>query len=465
MAGTFASFNTGLSALRYQRIAMDVASNNIANVTTEGYVRRRADAVSVGAPAQPALWSTSDDTAGGVALGALDRMVDPFLDMRSRREHGRQAYLDTRVAVLNRVESGIGEPGDSGVAAALDEFATAWQDLANHPDGEAARSQVLAAGAAVADALRAQAGNVSSEIADQVHHVVDLQSEIGTAAADLASVNGSLATAKLDGTQSNDLLDRRDMLAARLAGLTGGEATTRADGGMDFAVNGVTLVSGSQAGTVAVLGGIAADGSPDGALSLGISLGGTTTAVPTPGWGGELGAVAELVTKTLPDHLAGLDQVARTLADSVNALHAEGYDLAGGAGEPFFAYDAAAGAAGTLRVALTGPEQVAASSKPGGVLDSSNADRLGAPNAATSAYQRLVNGFGSTVQSATRSASTQNLLTAQVDGAREQLTGINLDEETLNLVAAQRAYEAAARVVSTIDAVLDTLINRTGITR
>ena len=62
-------------------------------------------------------------------------------------------------------------------------------------------------------------------------------------------------------------------------------------------------------------------------------------------------------------------------------------------------------------------------------------------------------------------AATQQLLTTQVDSSREQLTGINLDEETVNLLTAQRSYEAASKVMSVLDSVLDTLINRTGVTR
>ena len=54
---TFAGLNTALSALRYNRVAMDVASGNIANVGTEGYTRRAINGESVGAPEHPAMWS------------------------------------------------------------------------------------------------------------------------------------------------------------------------------------------------------------------------------------------------------------------------------------------------------------------------------------------------------------------------------------------------------------------------
>src|SRR3954452_24303041 len=118
MTGTFSSLNTALSALRYQRVAMDVASNNIANATSEGYVRRRAEGHALGAPNQVAMWSRYDGAGDGVSAASITRMADRFLDTRSRREHGTQTYLNTRVDVLKRLESGVGEPSGEGVAAA-----------------------------------------------------------------------------------------------------------------------------------------------------------------------------------------------------------------------------------------------------------------------------------------------------------------------------------------------------------
>jgi flagellar hook-associated protein 1 FlgK len=464
MTGTFSSLNTALSALRYQRIAMDVASNNIANVSSEGYVRRRADAVALGAPQQVAMWSRYDGAGDGVSLASVSRLADPFLDTRSRREHGQQSYLDARVTVLDRVESGIGEPGDSGVSAALADFRTAWQDLQTHPEQSASRSQVLAAGQAVADAIHLQAASLQGEMSDQRGHVLDLVAEINATAHDLAAVNQNIADATAAGLDTNDLADQRDVLALKLADLTGGEAKLGANGVMDVTVGGVPLVVGKDASTLAVASGIAADGSADGAaLSFSITGSSGTATVSPSALSGELGGTSELLTTTLPGYLAGLNSVAAQLADSVNALHTTGYDADGNAGQPFFSYDPT-DAAASLTVAITDPDGVAASAQ-AGTLDGGIAGALGDLSVADDAYQRLVNGFATQVASSKRASTNQQLLTSQVDGAREQLVGVNFDEETVNLLAAQRAYEAASRVMTTMDSVLDTLINRTGLVR
>jgi flagellar hook-associated protein 1 FlgK len=178
-----------------------------------------------------------------------------------------------------------------------------------------------------------------------------------------------------------------------------------------------------------------------------------------------VGATTLLLNTTLPAYKAGLDAVASSLADSVNTQHAAGYDRNGVAGGAFFTYDPADPAA-SLAVANLQLDEIAASSIPGGGLDGGNATAVGGELAgAEGDYQRLVNVFGSEVSSVRRLAANQQVLTGQVDGAREQLSGINLDEEMVNMLQAQRAYEAAARVMSTLDSVLDTLINRTGLVR
>jgi len=462
MSGSFTSLNTALSALRYNRVAMDVASGNIANVGTEGYARRRVNAESVGAPSQPAMWSRYDGAGDGVTVSGVDRMVDALLDVRARREHGNQSYLDVRQAVLERVETGIGEPGDSGVAAAIADFRSAWHDLANNPGSDAARAQVLGRAASLADAIRVQARNIDAESGDlRVRALADV-AEVNTVAADLAATNKSIATSNLNGTDAGVLLNQRDQLALRLSELTGATATQRADGGFDVSVNGVALVTGQNAGTLQIASGITATGADDGSpITFTITDSSGTTAVPA-GMTGDLGGVTDLLTTTLPAYSSGLDAIAQQLADEINTQHQAGYDAAGNPGLAFFSYDPA-DPAGTLAVALASPDEVAASSIAGGGLDAGNATALAGATGVEDSYQRLINGFGTEVASVRRLTANQQVLTSQVDGSREQLSGVNLDEEMVTMMSAQRAYEAAARVMTTVDSVLDTLINRTGL--
>ncbi|MFC7496452.1 MULTISPECIES: flagellar hook-associated protein FlgK [unclassified Nocardioides] len=467
MSSPFASLNTALSALRYQQASLDIASTNIANASTEGYVRRRIVGETVGAAAAPAVWSRSNEIGSGVASSGVQRLVDPLLDTRVRREHAGQSYLELKAAALARVESGIAEPSENGVAAAIDTFHNSLDDVNNAPNTDAARMQILENGRLVADAFKIQSGNLQEEIGDQRARVLASVQEVNDLAQQLAATNHTISTSS-GGGDTATLMDARDHLALRLSELTGGTATVRPDGGMDVTVGGQPLVTGRQASTLQVASGINPDGSGAGsAITFQIQPPtGPAVGVVVPG--GEIAASVELIDVTLPGYAAGLNALVSAFADAFNAAHAGGYDLDGDAGGQFFDYDPA-DPARSLSVVVTSAKDIAMSSVPtvppatGGNTDTGNAVALADSITIQDGYQRLVNGFGSSVASVRRLADNQSAMTSQVDAAREQLTGVSIDEETVNMVMAQRSYEAAARVMTTVDQILDTLINRTGL--
>ena len=471
MAGSFASINTALTALRYQQVALDVASTNVANVGTDGYVRRRVVGETLGAASTPAVWSRSQETSGGVQATRVDRMTDAPLDSRVRREHGRQTYLDSRSEALARVETGLAEPGPAGVAAALSDLRATLNDLGNAPGSDAARSQALAAAATVVDTVRLQASHLSDEASDQRSHLLASVVEVNSVATELAATNRTIAAALGGGSDTTTLMDERDALALRLAELTGARGTVRADGSMYVELSGQALVDGNAAAQLVVTGGVAADGSATGGpvtFDLDPDTTGATVALTgTPG--GDLGATVQILDEDLPAYLTGLAAVASKITADVNGAQAGGWDAAGVPGTDLFYVDPLAVDPGDIldsfAVVITDGSLLAASALPGGVNDGNNTTALAAAVNVDDQYQRLVNGFGSTVASASQMAKNQRALTDQVDSAREQLTGVSLDEETVNMISAQRAYEAAARVMTTLDSVLDTLINRTGLVR
>lgn len=460
MAGSFGSVNSALSGIRYNQVALDIASNNIANAGTDGYVRRRVQAEAIGGPDVPALWSRYGGQGDGVRVAGTERMVDVLLDARVRREHGTLTYLQTRETVLERIDNGIGEPGPDGVSQALIDFRKAWQDLASNPGNDAARQQVLGRAGTLAQTLRVQVANVSAEEADQRVHLLSAVGEVNTAATDLAALNRTILGLEVNGTDASTLRDSRDGLALRLAELTGASVTIRPDGQYDVTVGGQALVTGDTAGVLAVTGGVTPTGDADGGpIVLEIVTGGVGAVLPTTSVGGEIGAVAELLETTLPGYRAGLADIASDLATAVNTQHGAGFDSAGNPGGDLFAYDPTTQ---SLTVLITDPALVAASSV-AGTSDGTNAYAIGDAASFDESYQRLVNVFGTEVSALQRRTANQAALAGSIDQAWEQQAGVNLDEETVAMMTAQRGYEAAARLMTAIDEMLDTLINRTGL--
>lgn len=456
MSGTFSSFNTALSALRYNRVAMDVASGNIANAGTEGYARRQVIGQATGAPAVPAMWSRWDVNSGdGVQPGGIKRMVDPLLDARARLEHAASAFLDTRVASLNRFETSLSEPGENGVAAALSAYQAGWHDVANNPGDTAARSQLLARAETLRSTIAGQDSAVRTEWADQRSRLTAAGAEVNQVASELAKVNDGLRSAYVAGTDAGVLLDQRDQLTMRLSELTGSKITINADTTVDVTVAGQALVTGNVAAAVTVTG--ATDLADAGTSPVQFSIGGT----PVTLGAGEVGGIQSVMNTDLPNYLAKLDAFVGQLVSDTNTQHALGSDLNGVAGGAFFSGTTAA----DLAVAITDPAAVAAGDPTKGRLDGSNASKLGGLDMGARSYRELITGTGVLISSANRAANTQAVLAGQVDASREALSGISIDEEMVNLLAAQRGYEGASRVLTTIDSVLDTLINRTGLLR
>jgi flagellar hook-associated protein 1 FlgK len=250
---------------------------------------------------------------------------------------------------------------------------------------------------------------------------------------ELAGLNGAIRDAQTVGGQPNDLLDRRDLLLDKLAGLA---QVSVADNG-----------SGSIRVT---LGGAA---SP---LVDGSNLTWPAPAMTSPG--GKIGALTDLSssTGTIASYRGDLATFAQALTTQVNAV----YNPA--SGTDFFAYDAA-----TATLSLS-PTVTASSLRAGtgAAADNSAARALselrGATGGPDDLYSRLVTRIGTEVADARRSALNATALSNSIQDRRQSAAGVSLDEEMTSLIRFQRGYQAAARAMSTTDEMLDTLINRTG---
>jgi flagellar hook-associated protein 1 FlgK len=458
---TFSGISTALSGLYAQRRALDVTGQNIANVNTEGYSRQRADLTAVAASSQASMWSVSENVGGGVDVASIGRMRDAFLEARSRAEHARSSYLDTRKTSLKDVERTLTEPSDTGIAAQLGELWAGFDDVANRPGDEAARNQLLQRVGTVTGTLNASSNALSRQWDAQREQLDGLVNEVNEAAKGVAELNQSIIRANQEGLPSNELADRRDLLTQKLAELTGGVGRAGEDGSLDFYLDGTALVSGSRAEGLSVAGANRLTDVGADPVVVSWTRGGRPAGIS----GGTVGAITENIGVTLPDYTRQLDGVANALTTVVNAQHQAGYDQDGNPGGSLFTGTTAA----TITFAITDPRKVAAAAAQTSVTgnrDGGNASALSklksTANGPDNAWRTLVVGIGVTVQTANRRSEIQGTVTAAADGLRDSVAGVNLDEEMANMLAYQRAYEGAARVLSAIDSVLDTLINRMG---
>jgi flagellar hook-associated protein 1 FlgK len=78
-------------------------------------------------------------------------------------------------------------------------------------------------------------------------------------------------------------------------------------------------------------------------------------------------------------------------------------------------------------------------------------------------YLRLVSEYGEETENAGMMVSLKSSAQDQLEERRQSISGVSLDEEMANMIKYQHAYQAAARMITTVDEMLDTVINRMGL--
>ena len=463
---TFSGLSTALSSLIAQRQALDVAGQNVANANTVGYTRQRADLASVAAQSAPSMFSTGLTVGNGTTVSGITRMGDVFLDARVRAETGGASLAASRADTYSQIESTVAEPGDTGVSNALQEFWAGWSDVGNTPGSTATRNVLLADATALTQRISAGYNAITTQWSQSRTQLEAAVVDVNSTATQVATLNGSIRGVLASGGSANELIDQRDVLVTKLSAAIGASATERADGTVDVMVGGNALVRGSDAQAIALNPNSHTMGSQ-------ISLSWATSGYPLDA---TAGTIVGLVTALAPVADGGIltgaaksyDGLATALITQVNAAHHLAESSPGVAGGDFFTATApGSSAAGTLSVAITDPALVAVAKPGGGALDGSMADTISqigtqaaGPDATWSAF---VVDLGVKSSSATQSATITESTRSNAAGLQLSNASVDLDEESTNMLAFQRAYEGAARVLTAIDQMLDTLINRTGV--
>jgi flagellar hook-associated protein 1 FlgK len=428
---TFTGLQTSLRGLLAQQRSIDVTGHNIANASTPGFSRQEAVLATTDALQIQTGAGLPGQLGAGVDVASYRRIRDGFLDAQFRAQSMRLGYQTTTAATLANAELALAEPSEEGLGAQLAGFWDSWADVANAPEDPAARQALVEQGGTVALTLRSideQIAALQAQGRTEYATLTGPGGQVDAVAREIAMLNGSISAAVQSGDTPNDLLDRRDFLVDQLSALAQVSVTAQDDG--------TITVSFGDAGTALVEGR---------AVTWPQSL-------ATPG--GRLGALKALSDPggTLDTYRKDLSAAARTLADSVNAVH----------GAPaFFSYTAGAEAS-TLDVAVTRDQiRTSATASPGA---NDLAIRLAGlrGGAADASYRTFVTGLGTDAAEAQRQEANAQALTDAVDDRRQSVAGVSLDEEMTNLVRFQRAYQASARAMSTMDEMIDQLINRTG---
>lgn len=443
--------HAALSGLRAAQAGIDTATHNVANVSTPGYTRQRAD-LATRAPYE----SVHGPAGSGVDVAGLSRARDAMADARVRSGGAALGEAAARAALLAGLEAATGEPG-GGVAAALGEMWAAFEELALDPSSAPARTATLATLDGLASEVRRLAAAWDARGAEAAATLAAHVDEVNALAVEVAGLNEAIVAAAGSGAP-NDLADRRDAAVDRLSELVGATVVAGPGNAVRVSVGGLALVDGVHAGQLAL----------DPITHTVLHPSGAAVEA-----GGAVGGTASFLTDDLPAHQAALDAFTVALADQLNAAHSAGWSSATTPGGDLFAYDPARPAA-SLVAAITDPSQLATAATPGPpfpVFDGGNAAALAGLRTAPAlgaetldgAWRAVVTGLGAAAAGARRTAESRDALHAAAELARAGAHGVSLDEEMAHLLRFQRAYEAAARVMTAVDEALEVLVRRTGL--
>lgn len=449
----FVSLYTAFSGLVAAQAGIDTTSHNIANAATVGYTRQHVD-LSSRIPYHQRFGLTGQ----GVDVAAISRARVAGLDVQVRTSASAQGRLDVLAGLLAGTEAAMGEP-DTGITRTMSGLWSALDELTLDPPNASARRHVISALGELATTVNAVAEKWELEAKSASNSLSAYVDETNSLLRDVADLNLKILSASPLAGQPNDLLDQRDVLLDELANIAGVTVTTMENGAARVSLDGLSLVSD---GMVSPL-------SHD-PVTNEISHSSGTLVSP----GGELAGFQSYLQTELPAFEGELNTFARELADALNAQHALGFTPGGSPGGALLTYTPGTEAR-SLAVAIADHSEIAAagSGPPVAEYDGLNADMLAALRQSLvadggaltldDAIRSVVSHVGEMTAAAASGARSQTAMTAAAENSRMQTHGVSIDEEMVNLITYQRAYEAAARVMTAIDQSLDTLINRTGI--
>lgn len=505
---TFAGFSTAQLAMAASQKSLDVVGQNIANMNTPGYTRQRLDLQSI-SPSGHSQWNSlySTKVGQGVMMTSVSQIRDPFLDIQYRNQLTETGTADAMDTILSKIGEVFDETSRDSIRNALNNVVSQLENMSNANN----------AGQDTSDKLVRSAMEVLLNIFhDNAESVKDIETELigrleGTESQKIQSyldkiveLNKAIKSSQVMGSPALELQDQRNSLIDELATyLPINISYKQVDvGGNTFVEtlkitfkdsqgNEYVLVDDSEKAEITI-------GSDEGMPPLSISIkdaeGKEGDITDTLGDGVLKGYVDMLNKSGIYDgtDVKGIgyygtyfDNFVDTFAKTLNKLNMDA-----GGGALFETSDGnAAFTAENIRISegwMNGTVKIETTAQEGaGDTDNSSANDnvLKMIHALTTDKWKFTNADGAIVfegnffdaydhlqnTQASERSSVSTILESrvtvlnQIANSKDSVSGVSLDEEVMNLMKYQQSYNAAARLMTTLDEALDTLINNTGV--
>lgn len=457
MSINFSAYEIGRRALNANQLGISVTGQNIANVNTPGYSRQRVT-LSETAPSSFGRFSVG----GGVTIEGVQSFRDIFIQSRIQTETGIAGRLTSQRDALAPVESALRGSENGGLQNALSSFFGAFRDLEANPGSVPLRAIVVQKATNLTTAFQSTSNRL-----DQIRNGTDgeIRSTVGTVntlSTQVAELNKQIKIGQGAGGNVSALIDERTELTNQLSELTGARTVNNIDGTISLTIGeGRALVTGDKAFALEI------QNTPPFGLSS-INLNGQPAVFDEGKIKGLQNAVAFTTSQ-----IESLDGLAASVAARVNTLHTSGTDLDGNAGVDFFDASATVTAKNiSINSAIVNdPRLVVASPLPqpgqtgtvAGEIANLLTDATTTVGSRTGSFNSIfgsmISDAGAQVRNAEDGLLTQGVILSQAIAQRDSISGVSLDEEAINLMQYQRAFEAAARFLRVADEMTQTILS------
>lgn len=464
-------FNSAVSALLASQRSIYVTNHNIDNANTKGYSRQEA----LQRATNPMNLPNIGFLGTGTEIYDVVRSRDSYVDFKYWNENSPTGEWKVKRETLVELEHLFGEPSDSSFRKYMDEFFSSLEDLSKNPSDYSSRAAVREKAAALTMHIRETAERVDNLKKETDFSIGTKVTRINNIAKQIKNLNGQIYSLEIGGTKANDLRDRRELLVDQLSEIVNVQVSESEDGKYRVGIGGIALVNHIHANELEYK-------AEDPAVSDEKEImwdNGNKLILRS----GELKGLVEVLNsdgtdsayRGIPFYKDKLDTFAKGLIDKVNDVHSQGYGLKGSHEIDFFTGTDAS----TISLSediLSDLNNIAAALAEGEVENSENILELiglredktfftgnnsqGTPD---DFIKSILSNLSVDSQQASRMWDTQDLIMDNIIQKRESESGVSLNEEMTNMVKFQHSYNAAARMITTMDAIFEVTINRMGL--
>lgn len=421
MSGLLSTLNTAKSGMNVSQVAIQTTSHNISNINTPGYSRQRVNQSASSPYSMPG--KNSNFGAGQIGTGAqiddVTRIRNSFYDYQYRSESHQYGNTSVKYEYFKNIEGIFNEPSDTAISSSLNSFFNSWSELSKDPQSSGVKSVVIENGKYLSNSINSAFKRLESleeGLDKQSEYIMD---EVNSMLSQLDKLEKNIKIIQGSGKSPNDFLDKRDQLLDNLSfKLNINDKDVKATLKKAYDANGkVTLDDLTKSG-------VKISGELEGTLSM---------------------------KQEINKYKDGLKQLANTITSNVN-------DAAGQ--EIFKAKD---GELISINLEmLQEPEKINVTADIAlkvYELKSEKVNINGKDMTINTFYNSMIQDLGQSSAAVIRDESNQSKLLENIDSSRSSVSGVSLDEEMISLVQLQHTYSANAKVMSTIDSLLDVVVN------